>query len=144
MRHIFYKAVKFTLPILLFLFITNAHGVTPEGVPEFPQDFVKIPGKLKQLDIGKTEVWGVDSNNNIKKRSIADTKSDWESVPGSLIWVSIGENDAVWGVNGNQKECFFKYDRTQKNWAQKMNPSTVLNLKKVYVQLDQEYQNVAG
>ncbi|KAM5132381.1 fish-egg lectin-like [Mantella aurantiaca] len=53
-----------------------------------------IPGKLKQIDAGAGEVYGVNSNDDIYHW----VENNWKLVPGKLIHVSVGPA-GVWGVN---------------------------------------------
>ncbi|CAI9554495.1 unnamed protein product [Staurois parvus] len=53
-----------------------------------------IPGKLRQIDAGAGEVYGVNDKDEIFRW----VNSDWEHVPGKLIHVSVGPA-GVWGVN---------------------------------------------
>ncbi|XP_068099184.1 fish-egg lectin-like isoform X2 [Hyperolius riggenbachi] len=53
-----------------------------------------IPGKLKQIDAGAGEVYGVNSNDKIYRW----VKNDWQLIPGNLKHVTVGPA-GVWGVN---------------------------------------------
>ncbi|XP_072282478.1 fish-egg lectin-like [Pyxicephalus adspersus] len=53
-----------------------------------------IPGKLKQIDAGASEVYGVSDDENIYHW----VNNNWKQVPGKLIHVSVGPA-GVWGVN---------------------------------------------
>ncbi|XP_040183271.1 fish-egg lectin-like isoform X2 [Rana temporaria] len=53
-----------------------------------------IPGKLKQIDAGAGEVYGVNDGDDIYRW----VNNDWIQIPGKLIHVSVGPA-GVWGVN---------------------------------------------
>ena len=60
--------------------------------------WVRVPGDLKQLDIGDEEVWGVNKNNDIFKRPV-DGSGGWAHIRGKLKHVSASGNGYIWGVN---------------------------------------------
>lgn len=62
----------------------------------FPPVFqcTQVPGKLKQIDAGAGEVYGVNDAQNIFHL----VNNTWQQVPGSLIHVTVGPA-GVWGVN---------------------------------------------
>ncbi|XP_077312807.1 fish-egg lectin-like [Lithobates pipiens] len=53
-----------------------------------------IPGKLRQIDAGAGEVYGVNDNDDIFRW----VDNNWSNIPGKLIHVSVGPA-GVWGVN---------------------------------------------
>ncbi|XP_069803271.1 fish-egg lectin-like [Dendropsophus ebraccatus] len=53
-----------------------------------------IPGKLKQIDAGTGEVYGVNDDDNIYQW----VDQNWKLLPGKLIHVSVGPA-GIWGVN---------------------------------------------
>ncbi|KAM8927798.1 fish-egg lectin-like [Pelodytes ibericus] len=53
-----------------------------------------VPGKLKQLDAGNGEVYGVNSEENIYHL----TKTGWVQVQGKLTHITVGPG-GLWGVN---------------------------------------------
>ncbi|XP_040183275.1 fish-egg lectin-like [Rana temporaria] len=53
-----------------------------------------IPGKLKQIDAGAGEVYGVNDNDDIYRW----VNNEWKQIPGKLTHVSAGPA-GVWGVN---------------------------------------------
>ncbi|XP_040182532.1 fish-egg lectin-like [Rana temporaria] len=53
-----------------------------------------IPGKLRQIDAGAGEVYGVNDNDDIFRW----VDNGWQNVPGKLVHVSVGPA-GVWGVN---------------------------------------------
>ncbi|KAI4884531.1 hypothetical protein NFI96_010978 [Prochilodus magdalenae] len=55
-----------------------------------------VPGRLKQIDVGSGQVFGVNSDNQIYTLYI----EDWIQVAGSLKHVSVGPA-GVWGVDPN-------------------------------------------
>lgn len=56
----------------------------------------KYPGLLKQVDVGQYGVWGVNSQDDIFRK----TPTSWERVQGLLKDISVGKN-SVWGVNSD-------------------------------------------
>ncbi|KAM5132198.1 fish-egg lectin-like [Mantella aurantiaca] len=57
-------------------------------------DCTLIPGKLKQIDAGDGQVYGVNDKDEIFRW----VESTWEQIPGHLMHVSVGPA-GVWGVN---------------------------------------------
>ncbi|XP_036413471.1 fish-egg lectin-like [Colossoma macropomum] len=55
-----------------------------------------VPGKLKQLDVGNGQMFGVNSSNEVYTLY----STGWIQVPGSLKHVSVGPA-GVWGVDSN-------------------------------------------
>ncbi|XP_073458086.1 fish-egg lectin-like [Aquarana catesbeiana] len=53
-----------------------------------------IPGKLRQIDAGAGEVYGVNDNDDIYRW----VDNNWKHIPGKLIHISVGPA-GVWGVN---------------------------------------------
>ncbi|XP_071987796.1 fish-egg lectin-like [Engystomops pustulosus] len=53
-----------------------------------------IPGRLKQVDAGAGQVYGVNDNDDIYQW----VDNDWRQIPGKLIHVTVGPA-GVWGVN---------------------------------------------
>ncbi|XP_063291550.1 fish-egg lectin-like [Pelobates fuscus] len=53
-----------------------------------------VPGKLRQLDAGAGQVYGVNDNDDIFRFSV----NNWVQVPGKLIHVSVGPA-GIWGAN---------------------------------------------
>ncbi|XP_056399715.1 fish-egg lectin-like isoform X2 [Hyla sarda] len=54
----------------------------------------KIPGKLKQIDAGAGQIYGVNKDDNIFKLM----GQQWKQVPGKLDHVTVGEA-GIWGTN---------------------------------------------
>ncbi|WP_411023431.1 tectonin domain-containing protein, partial [Salmonella sp. s51228] len=50
-------------------------------------NWVQIGGKLKQIDVGDEEVWGVNSIDDIYRRK-ADGSGSWQKIGGKLKHVS--------------------------------------------------------
>jgi hypothetical protein len=73
-----------------------------------------VDGKLKQIDVGSNEVWGVNRAENIFRRA-KDGSGKWTNVPGKLKHVSSGPTGKVWGVNTNNDIYTLKADG---NWRQ--------------------------
>ncbi|XP_072513489.1 fish-egg lectin-like [Salminus brasiliensis] len=70
-----------------------------------------VPGSLKQIDAGNSQVFGVNSKDEI----FTLYNKDWVQVPGSLKHVSVGPA-GVWGVNsGNNIFKLHKGDWTVVN-----------------------------
>merc|ERR550534_2716540 len=59
--------------------------------------WAQIPGCLKQISVGGSEVWGTNANMQIWKST--GPEDVWTPIPGSLTQVSVSNNDHVWGVN---------------------------------------------
>ncbi|XP_068098342.1 fish-egg lectin-like [Hyperolius riggenbachi] len=55
-----------------------------------------LPGKLKQIDAGAGEVYGVNSNDDIFRWT--NTTSQWVNIAGKLKHVTVGRA-GLWGVN---------------------------------------------
>ncbi|XP_069804477.1 fish-egg lectin-like isoform X2 [Dendropsophus ebraccatus] len=53
-----------------------------------------MPGKLRQIDAGHGQVYGVNDDDNIYQW----VHHNWKQLPGKLIHVSVGPT-GVWGVN---------------------------------------------
>ncbi|XP_078659856.1 uncharacterized protein LOC144904656 [Branchiostoma floridae x Branchiostoma belcheri] len=75
------------------------------GAPLEPGRMWKlVPGKLKQISVEKTVVWGVNIHGEIfYRRGVAESNpagTTWVRVSGNLVYVSVYLND-VWGVNRN-------------------------------------------
>ncbi|XP_053307907.1 fish-egg lectin-like [Spea bombifrons] len=68
-----------------------------------------MPGKLKQIDAGNGEVYGVNEKDDIYRWS----GDNWVPIPGKLIHVSVGPA-GVWGVNRQT----FIYKLQDNNWVQ--------------------------
>ncbi len=64
--------------------------------------WTKMDGKLIQIDVGDSEVWGVNSAHQIWKRP-ADGSGKWTKIPGGLKHVSASGNGYIWGVNRNDQ-----------------------------------------
>ncbi len=60
--------------------------------------WTKVDGKLMQIDVGDSEVWGVNSAEVIYKRPV-DGSGAWTKVSGNLKHVSASGNGYVWGVS---------------------------------------------
>ncbi len=60
--------------------------------------WTQVPGRLMQIDVGDSEVWGVDALYRIFKRPV-DGSGTWKNVPGRLKHVTASGNGYVWGVN---------------------------------------------
>ena len=58
----------------------------------------KYPGLLKQVDVGPYGVWGVNSQDDIWRK----TSTSWQRIPGALKDISVGKS-SVWGVNSNDE-----------------------------------------
>ena len=67
--------------------------------PCLDSKWIKIPGRLTQIEGGDKEVWGVNGKNNIYKMN-QDHSNKWRHIPGKLDNISQG-GDWVWGVNSN-------------------------------------------
>ena len=52
------------------------------------------PGALKRVDVGPFGVWGVNTHDQIWKK----TPTSWQKIDGSLKDISVGKN-SVWGTN---------------------------------------------
>ncbi|XP_075696965.1 fish-egg lectin-like [Rhinoderma darwinii] len=72
----------------LFLLCTGAAAVFSE------LQCTVIPGKLKQVDAGAGQVYGVNDEDNIYQW----VDNDWKQIPGKMIHVTVGPA-GVWGVN---------------------------------------------
>jgi len=66
----------------------------------------QIPGQLSDISVGFNEIWGVNSNDLIYRRTgITESNpkgTGWQQIPGRLVQVSVsavGRNPDVWGVN---------------------------------------------
>ena len=57
----------------------------------------QYPGALVRVAVGPKGVWGVNSHQEIYKKTL----NSWEKVSGSLKDISVGKN-SVWGVNRNE------------------------------------------
>ena len=68
-------------------------------------------GKLKVISVGGTEIWGVNSADNIYKKTLT---GNWVQIPGKLKQVSVSENNRVWGVNSGDNI----YRRNGNSWQQ--------------------------
>ena len=70
--------------------------------PDIWSNWKQIAGSLKQISIGYSGIWGVNSNDEIYYRSgiIQDKKEGdiWHNIDGRLKHISSGEF-GVWGVN---------------------------------------------
>ncbi|XP_035691376.1 neurogenic locus notch homolog protein 1-like [Branchiostoma floridae] len=74
----------------------------PEGAGT---EWQQVSGRLKFVSVGRSGVWGVNSNNQIYYRTgtygdEASAGTGWVNIAGSLKQISSG-NNIVWGVNGN-------------------------------------------
>ncbi|XP_063291551.1 fish-egg lectin-like [Pelobates fuscus] len=69
-----------------------------------------IPGKLRQLDAGLGQVYGVNDDDSIFRFSV----NDWVQVPGKLMHVSVGPA-GIWGAN--RQFNIFKFQNG--DWARK-------------------------
>ncbi len=64
-------------------------------------------GKLVQLCAGVDELWGVNKDDEIYRRTIstfdpAGEQDQWHQIPGKLVYVAVPERNGdilVWGVN---------------------------------------------
>jgi len=77
-----------------------------------------IEGKLIQISVGESGVWGVNEGNNIfyRQGTYGDTDTDgsgWTNVPGKLQWVASGLNLVV-GINAGN-EIFYRHGITAEN-----------------------------
>lgn len=70
-------------------------------------NWINIPGSLKQLVGGETDVWGVNSSNNIYKMN-QNHNNNWIHVGGKLMNISQG-GGWIWGVNSEHKVYRCKY-----------------------------------
>ncbi len=77
------------------------------------KSWTKVNGKLMQIDVGDSEVWGVNSARQIFKRPV-DGSGAWIKVYGSLKHVSASGNGGV-----NKREMIFKCKKPcNGNWKQ--------------------------
>ena len=60
----------------------------------FLVEFSVYPGLLKRVDVGPFGVWGVNSQDQIYKK----TPNSWQRIQGVLRDISVGQN-SVWGTN---------------------------------------------
>lgn len=76
--------------------------------------WIKVDGRLMQIDVGDDEVWGVNSRYVIYKRP-ADGTGRWQRISGALKHVSASGNGYIWGVSKNddifkcRKPCLGKW-----------------------------------
>ena len=66
-------------------------------------EWERIEGGLKQIEVGKVGVFGVNRHDHIYYRigTVGDSRSsgnDWQRLDGSLKHISVGSK-SVWGVN---------------------------------------------
>jgi hypothetical protein len=62
-------------------------------------NWVKATGGIVSLDVGKSDVWGINANSNVFHRP-ADGSSEWIRVGGSLKNIAVGDT-SVWGTNSS-------------------------------------------
>ncbi|KAM4703919.1 fish-egg lectin-like [Rhinophrynus dorsalis] len=86
--------------ICLFLFSTGSSAEL---------DCTVMPGRLKQIDAGSGEVYGVSEDGNIYQWQ----KDNWVQIPGQLTHVTVGPA-GLWGVN--KQNYIFKMQNN--NWQQ--------------------------
>ena len=71
-----------------------------------PEDnWERIPGGLKQIEVGKLGVFGVNKNDGIYYRvgSKNSPRGDsWQRLPGALKHISVGES-SIWGVSKHDR-----------------------------------------
>ena len=74
------------------------------ATPDIGFNWKQIEGSLKQISIGYSGIWGVNSNDEIYYRSgiFQDKKEGdiWHNISGRLKHISSGEY-GVWGVNSS-------------------------------------------
>ena len=73
----------------------------------------RVNGGLKQISGGQNEVWGVNRNNAIYKRSV-DGSGSWKRIGRSLKDVSASGNGCIWGVN--RYNHIYKRRKNGGNW----------------------------
>ncbi|MCK4651297.1 hypothetical protein KAT08_03950, partial [Candidatus Babeliales bacterium] len=105
------KITKYIL-LMTFLFHSNVFSSIVQTTPKFPEDFEKIYGNLKQLSIGKNEVWGTNKHNKAFKCNI--NKKEFTRVKGTLKQVSVGYDDVIYGFNKRGK--LHKYSKKYDKW----------------------------
>ena len=64
-----------------------------------------IKGNMEMVSGGSHDVWGLNKNGDVFKRSISKENADWVQVPGELKWISGNNDNYVWGVN-NEDQIF--------------------------------------
>ena len=65
----------------------------------------RIPGGLKQIEVGKLGVFGVNRNDAIYYRVGSKNSSrgdSWQRLPGALRHISVGDS-SIWGVNKHDR-----------------------------------------
>jgi fibronectin type 3 domain-containing protein len=81
---------------------------------------------MAQLDVGETEVWGVNTSGQVFRRPVDPATGDWVQVTGitlDKVWVG----DAfVWGIQGST----ISFARTEgtPSWATVANPNSITQL----------------
>ena len=70
-----------------------------------------VSGKLKVVSVGGTEIWGVNSADNIYKKSLT---GNWVNIGGKLKQISVSDLNRVWGVNSGDNI----YRRNGNSWQQ--------------------------
>ena len=79
--------------------------------PSFQLNF-SLPGKLKQISVGTTSIWGVNSADmiyemqNISFDLQGNISFKWQNISGRLKYLSVHKG-IIWGVNKND-EIFFR------------------------------------
>lgn len=68
----------------------------------------KVPGKLKQVDAGAGQVYGVNDDDNIYQW----VNNNWKEISGKLIHVTVGPA-GVWGAN----RANIVYHLQDNNWV---------------------------
>ena len=68
-------------------------------------------GRLKDISVGGTEIWGVNSVDNIYKKTAS---GNWVNIGGKLKQVSVSDLNRVWGVNSGDNI----YRRNGNSWQQ--------------------------
>merc|ERR1719320_929686 len=58
---------------------------------------VAVPGSLKQVSVGGNQLWGVNKANDVFMTT--SRNGHWKRMSGSLTYVSVSNNNNVWGVS---------------------------------------------
>ena len=80
--------------------------------------WIKVDGKLKQIDGGEAYVYGVNRNDDIYTRPV-DGSGRWRQIPGKLRHITASGKDEVFGTNANgevfrcKKPCVGEWEKIE-------------------------------